>query len=78
MIRDHLVNLFGENEQFALDMPKKKIKYKLFEDLCKNKRKEEYQSKIGIAILFGHAEGKLTPAMRDSMAEVESISLLAE
>ena len=74
MIRDHLVNLFGENEQFALDMAKK-IKYKIFEDLCKNKRKEEYQSKVGIDILFDRAEGKLTPAMRDSITKVESMGL---
>ena len=77
MIRDHLVNLFGENEQFALDMAKK-IKYKIFKEFCNNKRKEEYQSKVGIDILLDHAEGKLTLAMRDSMAKVESISLLAE
>ena len=77
MIRDHLVNLFGENEQFALDMAKK-IKYKILEDLSKNKRKEEYQSKVSIAILFDCAGGQLTPAMTDSMAKVESISLLAE
>ena len=44
-------------------------KYKIL-DLCKNKRKEEYQSKVGIDILFGCAEGKLTPAMRDSIAKV--------
>ena len=76
MIRDHTVNLFGENEQFALDMAKK-MKYKLLEHLCNN-RKEENQSKVSIAILFDCAGGQLTPAMRDSMAKVESISLLAE
>ena len=69
--------MFGENEQFALDMAKK-IKYKIFEEFCNNKRKEEYQSKVGIAILFDCAGGCLTPAMRDSMAKVKSISLLAE
>ena len=62
MIRDRLVNLFEENEQFALDMAKK-MKYKVLEDLCNN-RKEENQSKVGIDILFDRAEGKLTPAMR--------------
>ena len=73
MIRDHLVNLFGENEQFALDMAKK-IKYKI-EEFCNNKRKEEYQSKVGIDILFDRAERKLTPAMRDSITKVESTGL---
>ena len=57
------------HEQFALDMAKK-MKYKIFEDLCNNKRKEEYQSKVVIDILFDCAEGKLTPAMRDSIAKV--------
>ena len=66
----------GENEQFPLDMAKK-MKYKILEDLCNN-RKEENQSKVGIAILFDCAGGQLTPAMRDSMAKVESICLLAE
>ena len=55
----------------------KKMKYKVLEDLCNN-RKEEYQSKVGIDILFDCAGGCLTPAMRDRMAKVESISLLAE
>ena len=51
------------------------MKYKIFEDLCNNKRKEEYQSKVGIDILFDRAEGKLTPAMRDSITKVESMGL---
>ena len=51
MIRDHLVNLFGENEQFALDMAKK-MKYKILEDLCKNKRKEEYHAEPKLALPF--------------------------
>ena len=68
MIRDCLVNLFGENEQVTLDMAKK-MKYKIFENLYNN-RKEEYQSKVGIAILIDCVGGQLTPAMRDSMAKV--------
>ena len=63
----------GENEQFAVDMAKK-MKSKIFENLCNN-RKEEHQSKVGIAILFDRVGGQLTPAMRDSMAKVESIRL---
>ena len=69
MIRDRLVNLFGEDEQFTLDMAKK-MKEKMLEDLH-HKRKEEYQSKVGIAILFDRAGGKLTPAMSDIIAKVE-------
>ena len=36
------------------------MKYKVLEDLCINKKKEEYQSKVSIDILFDRAEGKLT------------------
>ena len=69
MIRDHLVDLFGEDEQFTLDMAYK-MKEKMHEDL-RNERKEEYQSEVGIAILFERAGGKLTPAIRNVIAEVE-------
>ena len=69
MIKDRLVNLFGQdpqfNEKIALNM-----KEKMLEDL-KSNRKEEYMSKMGISVLFDRAGGKLTPAMSDVIASVE-------
>ena len=69
MIRDRLVDLFGENEQFTVEMAFK-MKEKMYEDLRSGK-KEEYMSRPGIALLFERSEGKLTPEMINSIAEVE-------
>ena len=55
--------------QFSLEMAYK-MKEKMHKDL-RNKRKEEYQSEVGIAILFERAGGKLTQAIRNVIAEVE-------
>ena len=71
MIRNHLVNLFGEDPQFTLDQAKK-MKTLLLADMSSG-RKEEYMSSVGVALLFKRSGGKLTPAMRDviEIAEVE-------
>lgn len=71
MIRDRLIHLFGENEQFSLDIAKK-MKERIMEDLCSvPPRKEEYQSRVGIAILFDRAGGKVTSDMSDEIAKVK-------
>ena len=69
MIRDRLVNLFNEDPQFTDDMGLK-MKDLMLEDL-RSGRKEEYQSKVGLALLFDRAGGKLTVAMRDEIAKNE-------
>ncbi|WP_411024945.1 hypothetical protein, partial [Salmonella sp. s54836] len=69
MIRDRLENLFGQDEQFTVQIGMK-MKEKILEDL-RNKRKEEYQSRVGIALLFDRSGGKLTKSMVDAIAEVE-------
>ena len=69
MIRDRLIDLFGDSLQFteeiALEMQKMMI-----EDLIEN-RKEEYMSSVGIAILFDRAGGKLTAEMSDIIEKME-------
>lgn len=69
MIRDRLIDLFGDSPQFteeiALEMQKVMI-----EDLTEN-RKEEYMSSVGIAILFDRAGGKLTAEMSDIIEKME-------
>ena len=63
MIKDRLINLFGENEQFTEDMAIK-MKEVMIADLDID-RKEEYMSAVGLAILFERAHGKLTSEMSD-------------
>ena len=69
MIRDRLVDLFGENEQFTVEMALK-MKEKMVEDLRHNNKKE-YMTGPGIALLFDRSGGKMTPKMVNAMAEVE-------
>ena len=69
MVKRRLVNLFGEHHQFTLEMAGK-MKEKMLEDL-RSDRKEEYMSKVGLAILFDRAGGKLTEAMSDVIAGVD-------
>ena len=58
-----LVRGFGENPQFN-DQICGKMKELILQDL-RTGRKEEYQSLVGIAILFDRAGGKLTPKMAE-------------
>ena len=58
MIKDRLVNLYGEDEQYN-DEIALKMKQLMITDLT-NGRKEEYMSYVGIALLFDRAGGKLT------------------
>lgn len=71
MIRDRLINLFGENPQFTLEMAQK-MKEKMMEDLQSvPPRKEEYMSPMGIALLFDRAGGKLTEKMSEEISQVK-------
>ena len=69
MVKDRLVNVFGENPLFTIDMAKK-MKQTIMDDLrSEPPRKEEYQSPVGIAMLFDRSGGKLTAAMSDEIAK---------
>ena len=70
MIRDRLVNLFGENEQFTLELAGK-MKLQMIEDLSAN-IKEEYMSRYGIMMLFSRAGGQPTEEMVKEIHEVET------
>ena len=67
MIKERLIDLFGNNEQFT-DEIGLKMKEKMFEDLHSG-RKEEYMSKVGIVHLFKEADGELTEHMCDLICE---------
>ena len=69
MITARLVNLFGDNVQFT-DEISQKMKETMLEDL-RSGRKEEYMSKVGIALLFDRSGGKITPEMSDVIAKVD-------
>ena len=69
MIRDRLVNLFGEDPQFTLDQARK-MKELLLADMSSG-RKEEYMSSVGVALLFDRSGGQLTPAMQDVIEKAE-------
>ncbi|XP_033106326.1 uncharacterized protein LOC117108423 [Anneissia japonica] len=67
MILLKLEDVFGEDPQFTLE-----IAGKMKEQMLKNAadgRKEEYNSKIGLAMLFDQAGGKMTKEMADIIAE---------
>ena len=68
MIKDALVQNFGEDEQFTLEIGTK-MKELMLEDLREN-RKEEYQSCFGLAMLFDRAGGQLTGLMAKVMEKV--------
>ncbi|XP_046858000.1 uncharacterized protein LOC124451428 [Xenia sp. Carnegie-2017] len=67
MIVDRLTYLFGECPQFTLQRAKAMLA-KMLEDL-RNERKEEYMSKVGLAVLFDRSGGQLTKGMADAIAE---------
>ena len=68
MIKDRLVNLFGDNKQFN-DKFCRRMKEQMLLDLRSGK-KEEYHSPAGIALLFDKAGGKLTPEMGEAISKV--------
>ncbi|KAJ8048155.1 hypothetical protein HOLleu_00343 [Holothuria leucospilota] len=65
MIQKRMVELFGEDPQFTLEMTYK-MKELILEDL-RTGRKEEYMSMVGLALLFDRAGGKLNEKMRDAI-----------
>ena len=67
MVVDRLTNLFGENSQFTLERAQAMLETML-EDL-RNERKEEYMSKVGLAVLFDRSGGQLTSEMADEIAQ---------
>lgn len=71
MVKDHLVALFGENDQFTLEVAHK-MKEKMLEDLRADPpRKEEYTSPMGVAVLFDRVGGKLTEKMAEAISNVK-------
>ena len=69
MIVTALTRFFGENPQFNEEIAFK-MKETMLQDL-RHGRKEEYMSRVGLAILFDRSGGKLTEAMSDEIAKVE-------
>ena len=75
MIRQALINNFGIDAQFTLDM-ETKMKELMLDDMRSN-RKEEYQSPFGLSVLFDRAGGQFTVAMSEVIAKVRiSLRLL--
>lgn len=70
MILKHLKAVFGDDPQFTLAMGTD-MKALMLKDLSEN-RKEEYQSPVGLAMLFDRAGGKMTEKMCDCIAKVKS------
>ena len=76
MIHERLVDLFGADAQFTIEMAHT-MKEKMLEDLTGN-RKEEYMSAVGIALLFDRAGGKLTVKMAEVIEESKVKSVHAQ
>ncbi|VDI63154.1 Hypothetical predicted protein [Mytilus galloprovincialis] len=71
MIRTRLVQIFGEDEKFTLELAYK-MKEVMLDDLKKS-RKEEYMSTVGLAMLFDRAGGAITVTMRDAISKEEIV-----
>ncbi|XP_022093111.1 uncharacterized protein LOC110980590 [Acanthaster planci] len=69
MIRQRMVDLFGDDPQFTLDLAYK-MKELILEDL-RTGRKEEYMSMVGLALLFDRAGGSLNQRMRDAIDQFQ-------
>ena len=76
LIRERLIDLFGDNPQFTEDIAMEMHKV-MIDDLTNN-RKEEYMSSVGIAVLFDRAGGKLTAQMSEVIAKMQLNSSNAE
>ena len=68
MIVQNLKEWFGENEDFTEERAEE-MKKVMIEDL-KTNRKEEYTSKVGLALLYDRAGGKIIEKMRDEIKKV--------
>ncbi|XP_071806455.1 uncharacterized protein [Asterias amurensis] len=69
MIQMRLVKLFGEHEQFTIEIAHK-MKEVMLGDL-NTSRKEDYMSVVGLSLLFHRSGGKITKRMRDSIVRME-------
>ena len=69
MIVQTLEENFGEHEDFTEERAKE-MKKVIIEDL-KTNRKEEYTSKVGLALLYDRSGGKITTKMRDEVEKIE-------
>ena len=67
MIVESLKECFGKHEGFTEKKAEEKI---VIEDLKIN-RKEEYTSKVGLALLYDRSGGKITEKMRDEIEKVK-------
>ena len=76
MVVERLKTLFGENTQFTDERAQRMLEVML-EDLHEN-RKEEYMSKVGLAILFDRSGGKLTEAMAKAIEDEKPETLHGE
>ena len=81
MVVERLKTLFGENTDFTEERAQEMLKVML-EDL-NNNRKEEYMSKVGLAVLFDRSGGKLTEEMAKAIedekpATIHGQNLIAE
>ena len=81
MITQTLIEFFGEDADFTEERADE-MKTVMIQDLKAN-RKEEYTSKVGLALLYDRAGGKITEHMRDEIekvqvTEVHSKQLIAE
>ena len=66
MIRGRLIDQFGESPDFTLN-----IAEKMKNILLREGPKEEYMSKVGIALLFDRAGGKINKEMREAIEKVK-------
>lgn len=76
MVVDRLKYLFGEDPGFTKERAQRMLEVML-EDLHQN-RKEEYMSKVGLAVLFDRSGGQLTPQMAEVIAEDEPKTVYAK
>ena len=65
MITIKLKELFGDDPQFTLELGEK-MRKKILQN-AKEGRKEEYNSEVGLAILFNQAGGKVTPVIAEKV-----------
>ena len=76
MVAERLKTLFGEDAQFTEERAQRMLEVML-EDLQSN-RKEEYMSKVGLALLFDRAGGKLTASMAKAVEDEKPDTIRAE
>ena len=69
MIVESLNECFGEHEDFTEERAEE-MKKVMIEDL-KTNRKEEYTSKVGLALLYDRSGGKITEKMRDEIEKIK-------